>query len=84
MDLWNNSVGRAYGKKAKSWDELYQMLMKSLKEGELIIEPSDKRKYLGDRSIKRQPKSFVIKIKGSFQVDLYNMSLCEATKNKAP
>lgn len=63
MDLWNNSVGRVYGKKAKSWDELYQMLMKSLKEGELIIEPSDKRKYRGDRSIKRQPKSFVIKIK---------------------
>lgn len=63
MDLWNNSVGRAYGRKATSWDELYQMLMKSLKEGELIIEPSDKRKYRGDRSIKRQPKSFVIKIK---------------------
>lgn len=63
MDLWNNSVGRAYGKKAKSWEELYQMLMKSMKEGELIIEPSDKRMYRGDRSIKRQPKSFVIKIK---------------------
>ena len=63
MDLWNNSVGRAYGKKAKSWDELYQMLMKSLREGELIIDPSDSRKYRGDKSIKRQPKSFVIKIK---------------------
>lgn len=63
MDLWNNSVGRAYGKKAKSWDQLYQLLMKSLKESELIIDPSDKRKYRGDRSIKRQPKSFVIKIK---------------------
>ncbi len=63
MDLWNNAVGRAYGKRAKSWDELYQMLMKALKEGELIIHPSDKRKYRGEKSIKRQPKSFVIKIR---------------------
>lgn len=63
MDLWNNSIGRVYGKKAKDWDDLYRMLMKSLKDGELIIVPSDKRKYRGDRSIRRQPKSFVIKIK---------------------
>ncbi len=63
MDLWNNAVGRAYGKRAKSWDELYQMLMKALKERELIIHPSDKRKYRGEKSIKRQPKSFVIKIR---------------------
>ncbi|MFY7992072.1 MAG: DUF6973 domain-containing protein [Bacteriovoracaceae bacterium] len=63
MDLWNNALGRAYGKRAKSWDELYQMLMKALKEGELIIHPSDKRKYRGEKSIKRQPKSFVIKIR---------------------
>ena len=39
--------------------------MKALKEGELIIDPSDKRKYHGEKSIKRQPKSFVIKIKES-------------------
>lgn len=63
MDLWNNAVGRAYAKNAKNWDDLYQMLMKALKEGELIIHPSDKRKYRGEKSIKRQPKSFVIKIK---------------------
>jgi len=63
MDLWNNAVGRAYGKKAKNWDDLYRLLMKALKEGELIIHPSDKRKYRGEKSIKRQPKSFVIKIK---------------------
>ena len=63
MDLWNNALGRAYGKRAKDWDDLYQMLIKALKDGELIIHPSDKRKYRGEKSIKRQPKSFVIKIK---------------------
>ena len=38
-------------------------MIKALKEGELIIDLKDKRKYKGDKSIKRIPKSFVIKIK---------------------
>jgi hypothetical protein len=63
MDFWNNSVGRFYGKKAKTWDDLYQKLMKALKGNELIIDLKDVRKYKGDKSIKRLPKSFVIKIK---------------------
>lgn len=29
MDLWNNAVGRFYGKKAKTWDALYLELMKA-------------------------------------------------------
>jgi hypothetical protein len=62
MDLWNNSVGRRYGKKAKTAKELFDFLIKALKEGELIIDLKDKRKYKGDKSIKRIPKFFVIKI----------------------
>ena len=63
MDLWNNAVGRSYGKKTKTWDDLYLKLMKVLKANELIIDLKDTRKYKGEKSIKRMPKSFVIKIK---------------------
>ena len=45
MDLWNNSIGRKYGKKAKSRDELFELLFKALKNNELIIDPDDDRKY---------------------------------------
>lgn len=63
MDLWNNAVGRLYGKKAKTWDDLYLKLMKALKAKELIIDLKDPRKYKGNKKIKKIPKSFVIKIK---------------------
>lgn len=63
MDLWNNSVGRTYGKKFKRGEELFFALLKALKEGELIVTPSDPRKYKGPKSIKRLPKSFVIKVR---------------------
>lgn len=62
MDLWNNAVGRKYGTKAKDRNELFNLILKALKEGELIITPSDERKYKGEKSIKRVPKDFVIKI----------------------
>lgn len=63
MDLWNNAVGREYGEKAKNRKELFDLLLKALENGELIIDPKDSRKYNGDKSIKRVPKDFVIKIK---------------------
>jgi hypothetical protein len=63
MDLWNNAVGRLYGRKAKTGKELFEFLLKALKAGELIIDLKDKRKYKGEKNIKRIPKSFVIKIK---------------------
>lgn len=62
MDLWNNSIGRKYGKVSKTREELFFNLKKALDSGELIITPNDKRKYTGDKYIKRKPKSFVIKI----------------------
>lgn len=63
MYLWSNAVGRTYGRKAKTWDELYLKLMKALKANELIIDLKDPRKFKGNRSIERLPKSLVIKIK---------------------
>lgn len=62
-DLWNNAVGSYYGKKAKTGKEFSDFLIKALKAGDLIIDLKDKRKYKGEKSIKRIPKSFVIKIK---------------------
>jgi hypothetical protein len=56
-------VGRKVAKNAKTWRELYEMLLKSMKQGELILNPADKRQYKGPKSIKRMPKSFVIKVK---------------------
>lgn len=63
MDLWNNSIGRSYGQKFKRGEELFFVLLKALKSGDLIITPSDPRKYKGPKSITRLPKSFVIKVK---------------------
>lgn len=45
MDLWNNRVGRKYGLKTKSRDELFFKLLEALKNSELIIDPNDPRKY---------------------------------------
>lgn len=50
MDLWNNAIGRKCGKKAKDRKELLKLNHKSLKKGELIIDPKDKRKYEGKKS----------------------------------
>lgn len=47
MDLWNNAVGRKYGKKAKSRQELLKLIHEALKNGELIIDLNDSRKYEG-------------------------------------
>ena len=61
MHLWNNSIGRKYGKKTKSRKDLFKVLMKALKKGELIIDPdTDKRKYLGASEIKGDISMMVI------------------------
>ncbi len=48
MDLWNNAIGRKYGKKTKVRVELFKLIHKALDNGELIIDLDDKRKYAGD------------------------------------
>ena len=50
MDLWNNAVGRKYGKISKSRKNLADKLKKALKNGELIISPRDLRKFKGNTS----------------------------------
>src|SRR5690606_9762958 len=48
MDLWNNAIGRKYGKRTRSREELLQMIHNALENGELIVDPKkDKRKYQG-------------------------------------
>ena len=49
MDLWNNHVGREYGKKFKDKKELMKALHRALKNGELIIDLNDPRKYTGQK-----------------------------------
>jgi len=65
MDLWNNAVGRKYGKKAKTRGELFKLLHEALRNGGLIENPIDLRKYKGEMFLKRKPKSLVIKIEES-------------------
>ncbi len=43
MDLWNNKVGRQYGKKTKATEKLGKFLHDALKRGELVIDLSDPR-----------------------------------------
>ena len=61
MDLWNNSVGRKYGKKSKTKEELFQYLLKALKNGELIINLNDPRKYSSNVSGTIKERVIVLK-----------------------
>ena len=60
MDLWNNAVGRKYGKKAKTKEILAKKLNEALKNGELIIDLNDMRKYEGKTSYTIDHKKPVI------------------------
>lgn len=65
MDLWNNAVGRKYGKKSRSKDKLAKLLLEALKNKELIIHPSDTRNYPRKPSYKVDQKKPVIVLKES-------------------
>ncbi len=47
MDLWNNRVGRKYGKKTSGRKTLLKLIHQALKNGELIVDLKDSRKYSG-------------------------------------
>jgi hypothetical protein len=47
MDLWNNRVGRKYGKKTQGRKTLLKLIHQALKNGELIVDLKDSRKYSG-------------------------------------
>jgi len=63
MDKWNNDIGRKYGKKAKSREELAELLKKALENGELIISLDDSRKFGVDISYQYDPNRPVIVLK---------------------
>ncbi|MFC1752858.1 DUF6973 domain-containing protein [Thermoproteota archaeon] len=63
MDYWNNAVGRKYGKKVKTREKLYKLIQKALENGELIIHPSDPRKYKGSSDSKIDTQKSVVVLK---------------------
>ncbi len=50
MDLWNNSIGRKYGKKTKSRQKLLEAVHEALKQDELITNIDDSREYGGAKN----------------------------------
>jgi hypothetical protein len=50
MDLWNNKVGRRYGKTIRSRKTLLKAIHNALKKGELILNPKDPREFTGAKS----------------------------------
>ena len=50
MDLWNNKVGRKYGKKTNGRKTLLKLIHQALKNGELILDLKDKREFVGKKS----------------------------------
>ena len=63
MDLWNNSIGRKYAKKAKSREDLAELLKQALENGELIISPNDTRQYKGQTNFQVDSKKPIIVLK---------------------
>jgi len=65
MDLWNNAVGRKYGKQVKTRKDLLDKLNKALENKELIITPEDPRKYKDTSSYDVDSKKPVVVVKES-------------------
>ena len=63
MDYWNNEVGRKYGNKAKSRQELAELLKQALENGELILSLDDPRKHEGKTSLQIDDEKPVIVLK---------------------
>ena len=63
MDLWNNSVGRKYGKTSRSREALLKKLRKALEVGELITDPADIRNYRGAKSDPERASKPIVAIK---------------------
>jgi hypothetical protein len=66
MDLWNNAVGRKYGKNdTLSRKEIADLIKKALEKGELIVDSNDPREYKGLRHFNYDPKKPVTVIQES-------------------
>lgn len=80
MDLWNNAIGRKYGKRAKSRSRLMDLLIKALEAGELIVDPKDLRTYKGAKIYKRRPKALVIVVEEAASGE--NLTFCDVISRK--
>jgi hypothetical protein len=65
MDLWNNRVGRKYGKKTKGRKRLLKLIHEALLRGELIIELEDSREFTGITAIPKRMSKPVISLSKS-------------------
>jgi hypothetical protein len=63
MDLWNNAVGRKYGKKSRSRESLLKKLHKAIEAGELLTDLADTRNYRGARSNPERASKPIVAIK---------------------
>ena len=60
MDYWNNSIGRKYGRKTQSRDQLAKLLQEALQKGEMITDLKDSRKFKLKMSFKVDPEKGVV------------------------
>lgn len=65
MDLWNNRVGRKYGKKTSGRKTLLKLIHQALKRGELIVDLKDSREYAGRRTPPRRMAKPIVTVKKS-------------------
>ena len=65
MDLWNNRVGRKYGKKTNGRKTLLKLIHQALKNGELIVDLKDKREFAGKKSAPKRISKPIIAISNS-------------------
>ncbi len=65
MDLWNNRIGRKIGLKTSGKLKLFKLILKALKNGELIIDPENDPRINEVSSIKINIKNKVFVVKES-------------------
>jgi hypothetical protein len=65
MDLWNNRIGRKLGLKTSGKLKLFKLILKALKNGELIIDPENDLRVNQALSTKVQTKNKVFVVKES-------------------
>jgi hypothetical protein len=65
MDLWNNRVGRKYGKKTNSRKKLLKLIHGAMKGGELILDLIDIREFTGKQSPPKKVSKPIISVSKS-------------------
>jgi hypothetical protein len=65
MDLWNNRVGRKYGKKTRGRKTLLKLIHQALKRGELILDLKDPREFAGTTEVPKRLSKPIIALSKS-------------------